>query len=332
MKKLSYGLLVAVLINYQNKFNLIKMNKLMLYILGCVILVFTHSCKQEDIITEYIPVPVTETGHKLVDNTDLFASIYKDSLYTLADGVIVTELAYLSVKGLAMHMFIFEVDLNSPEVSIQASLPYDKYEFAMQPMTEQALAVDEEATYVYGGTNADFFNMTTGVPRGLYVRNGITLKNTFDSNDRSFFAITNEGKAAIGMVEDYPQMRETIREAVGGSVRLVRDGVVVPQTNVSVEPRTAIGISQNGDKVYIMVVDGRNFSYSNGMTYTELGQILQALGAYDAINLDGGGSSTFFIRKEDGFSDDRFEIRNWPSDRGGLERPVANGLLIVGKN
>ena len=308
------------------------MNKLMLYILGCVLLVLTHSCQEKEVYTEYIPVPVTETGHKLVENTELFASIYKDSVYSVADGVDVTELAYLSAKGLAMHMFIFEIDLNSPEITIQTSLPYNKYEFAMQPMTEQAMAVDSEETYVYGGTNADFFNMTTGVPRGLYVRDGVTLKNTFDSNDRSFFAITNDGKAAIGMVEDYPVLKDEIKEAVGGSARLVRDGVVVPQADTSIEPRTAIGISEEKDKVFIMVIDGRNFSYSNGMTFTELGQIMQALGAYDAINLDGGGSSTFFIRQDEGFSDDRFDLRNWPSDRGGLERPVANGLLIVGKN
>jgi len=308
------------------------MNKLMLYILGCVLLVLTHSCQEKDVYTEYIPVPVTETGHKLVENTELFASIYKDSVYSVADGVDVTELAYLSAKGLAMHMFIFEIDLNSPEITIQTSLPYNKYEFAMQPMTEQAMAVDSEETYVYGGTNADFFNMTTGVPRGLYVRDGVTLKNTFDSNDRSFFAITNDGKAAIGMVEDYPVLKDEIKEAVGGSARLVRDGVVVPQADTSIEPRTAIGISEEKDKVFIMVIDGRNFSYSNGMTFTELGQIMQALGAYDAINLDGGGSSTFFIRQDEGFSDDRFDLRNWPSDRGGLERSVANGLLIVGKN
>lgn len=309
-----------------------KMNKLMLYILGCVLLVFTHSCQEKDLYTEYIPVPVSETGHKLVENTGLFASIYKDSVYTLVNGVEVTEMAYLSAKGLAMNMFIFEIDLNSPDVALQASLPFNKYEFAMQPMTEQAMAVDGEETYVYGGTNADFYNMTTGVPRGLYVKDGITLKNTFDSNDRSFFAIKNNGKAAIGMVADYPDLKDDIKDAVGGSVRLVREGVVVTQTDTSVEPRTAIGISEDGNKVYIMVVDGRNFTYSNGMTYTELGQILQALGAYDAINLDGGGSSTFFIRKDEGFTDDRFEIRNWPTDRGGLERPVANGLLIVGKN
>jgi hypothetical protein len=308
------------------------MKKLMLYILGFVFVFFTYSCEEKETYAEFIPIPSTENGEKLVENTDLFASVYSDTTYALVNGVDVTEMAYLSAKGLAMRLFLFEVDLSAPEISIQSSLPHNNYEFAMQPMTEQASAVDSEETFVWGGTNGDFYNMNTGVPRGLYVRDGLVLKNTFDSNDRSFFAVTNDGKAAVGSVDDYPQMKDDIKEAVGGSVRLVRNGVVVTQTDNSVEPRTAIGISEDRNKVYILVVDGRNFSYSNGMTYTELGQCLSALGAYEAINLDGGGSSTFFIRNTPDFTESRFELRNWPTDRGGQERAVANGLLIVGKN
>ena len=82
--------------------------------------------------------------------------------------------------------------------------------------------------------------------------------------------------------------------------------------------------------MYKRQVDGRNFYYSNGMSFVELGQFMKAVGSYDAINLDGGGSSTFFVRSAPGFSaDDRFEIRNWPTDGGGVERAVCNGLLIV---
>lgn len=106
---------------------------------------------------------------------------------------------------------------------------------------------------------------------------------------------------------------------------------IPPDPNdLSVEPRTCIGVSEDGTKVWIMVVDGRNFYYSNGMSFVELGQFMKAVGSYDAINLDGGGSSTFFVRSAPGFSaDDRFEIRNWPTDGGGVERAVCNGLLIV---
>lgn len=79
----------------------------------------------------------------------------------------------------------------------------------------------------------------------------------------------------------------------------------------------------------MLVVDGRNFHYSNGMNYDDLAKFMKALGAYQAINLDGGGSSTFFIRTTPSFDDGRFVVRNWPTDNGGKERSVANGLIVV---
>lgn len=107
--------------------------------------------------------------------------------------------------------------------------------------------------------------------------------------------------------------------------------MLVKSSDTSVEPRTAVGVSEDGTKVYMLVIDGRNFWYSNGMNYDELGECMMALGSYNAINLDGGGSSTFFIRTTPSFSANRFKMINWPSDGGGKERAVANGLLIIGK-
>ena len=107
---------------------------------------------------------------------------------------------------------------------------------------------------------------------------------------------------------------------MGGGPVLVDDGVVPipPDPNdLSVEPRTCIGVSEDGTKVWIMVVDGRNFYYSNGMSFVELGQFMKAVGSYDAISAPGFSAG------------DRFEIRNWPTDGGGVERAVCNGLLIV---
>lgn len=108
--------------------------------------------------------------------------------------------------------------------------------------------------------------------------------------------------------------------------------IETPDPNdLSTEPRTCIGASEDGKIVYIMVVDGRQASYSNGMDFSDMAVAMEALGCHSAINLDGGGSSTFYIRTD--FSDssfdnpDRFEILNSPSD--GSERAVWNGLAII---
>ena len=57
-------------------------------------------------------------------------------------------------------------------------------------------------------------------------------------------------------------------------------------------PRTAFGISADGRYLYILVVDGRQEGYSLGADMLDLARLLKAAGAWDAINMDGGGSST----------------------------------------
>ena len=289
----------------------------------------TLGCSTNEYVTEYVLEPKTAVGEKLVNGTDLFGHIFSDTTYTVTNGVEATEIQYLSQKGLAMKVFVMEVDLSNSNVSMAASMPNNQNSFAMQRMTVQAENADTEENRVWAGINADFYNMTTGVPQGIVYRNGTAVKTTFQDAVCTYFAITDDGKAIVAGQDRYPELKDRIKEAVGGRVWLVQDGGVVKQTNSAVEPRTTIGVSEDGTGVYIFVVDGRNFHYSNGMSYDELGQCLKALGAYNAINLDGGGSSTFFIRNTPAFDDDRFEIRNWPSDNGGKERAVANGLLIL---
>ena len=66
------------------------------------------------------------------------------------------------------------------------------------------------------------------------------------------------------------------------------------------------------------------------MSFHDMSQLMQAVGCWSAINLDGGGSSTFFVRESEGFDDpDRFRVLNWPTDNGGQERAVYCGLVIV---
>jgi exopolysaccharide biosynthesis protein len=91
-------------------------------------------------------------------------------------------------------------------------------------------------------------------------------------------------------------------------------------------PRTAVGIAAGGRRLLLVVVDGRQPGYSDGMTLTELATMMRALGARDAINLDGGGSSS--IVRTDRASVNGVRILNKPSDKEG-ERPVGNALLLA---
>jgi Phosphodiester glycosidase len=83
-------------------------------------------------------------------------------------------------------------------------------------------------------------------------------------------------------------------------------------------PRTLAGVRSDG-RILLVTVDGRRPAYSAGVTAPEAARVMRALGARDALNLDGGGSTTMTVRGR---------VVNRPSDAGG-ERPVADGLFVV---
>jgi hypothetical protein len=106
----------------------------------------------------------------------------------------------------------------------------------------------------------------------------------------------------------------------GGEV-LVADGVVVAR-DATVHPRTAVGVSEDGTQVFAVALDGRAH-FGRGMSTIELGELMIDLGAHDAINLDGGGSTTMVARLA---GDETTTVLNRPSD--GAERPVPNALAF----
>ena len=124
------------------------------------------------------------------------------------------------------------------------------------------------------------------------------------------------------------------RSAVGGFPILVRDGGEVPGLDSAGgpgfgpvrHPRTAVGIAERGRRVFLVVVDGRQPPYSAGMTLRELARLVLALGAEEAINLDGGGSTAMAITRPGRRPD--VHVVNRPSDEQG-ERAVGNALLVV---
>ncbi len=109
--------------------------------------------------------------------------------------------------------------------------------------------------------------------------------------------------------------------AVGGSERLVRDGVPA-ETGAVDASRTAVGISQDGTRLWVVSIEGRQAD-AKGMTITDLGQFMLDLGAYNAVNLDGGGSSALLAREP---GETEAQLVNRPSD--GTERVVANSLAF----
>lgn len=271
----------------------------------------------------------TEVGKLLIDNTeDLVASILEETTYSPANGVDVTELRYFSMKGYSMWLYVTQVDLTQPGVSLEVTTPNDGTKWGFQQMTVQASYKAAAGSNPVVAYNGDFYNTSTGVPNGIVFKNGTRLKN-YTGSTMHYFALLKNGTCVCGDETSYPQYSSQIKEGLGGGVQLVENGKAVKSTDTSINPRTCIGVDQSGKKVTIMAVDGRNYHHSNGMTYEELSKCMLAFGAHSAINLDGGGSTTFAV--QDAQSPGSFVVRNSPSDNGGKERAVANGIVVVAK-
>lgn len=115
-----------------------------------------------------------------------------------------------------------------------------------------------------------------------------------------------------------PDLKD-VQTALGGGPTLLRDGQPVSFSGSQPRhPRTAIG--WNDSHVFLVVVDGRQHKLSVGMSLPELAAYMLKLGCRQALNLDGGGSSTFWIHGQ---------VMNSPCY--GKERPMANALVLVRK-
>jgi hypothetical protein len=135
--------------------------------------------------------------------------------------------------------------------------------------------------------------------------------------------LDDQGKAHVGNPPDAAK----VRDGVAGFGQLLQNGNVVPPPGGPIHPRTAAGLDASGQRLYLVVVDGRQPGYSEGMALNELALYMRDLGCADAVNLDGGGSSIMILARPDGTP----RVVNDPSTKQNgvsVPRPVPAALVV----
>ena len=203
--------------------------------------------------------------------------------------------------------------------------------WAMTETTKQAQSMQTRRnTNVVGAINAGGYDMSNGRPSGAFIMSGTVINEptgtTFwiDGSGAAHITSAQECKAALAA--------GNVREAVASFGDIFENGHARSGLdNTTRASRTAIGIKADGTVVMLMV-DGRQAPYSVGMTMAEVGAAMEALGCAQAVNLDGGGSSTFATQRE-GESENNtsagLTLRCRPSD--GYERKVSNTIMVLSK-
>ncbi|MDX2017501.1 MAG: phosphodiester glycosidase family protein [Planctomycetota bacterium] len=259
------------------------------------------------------------------------------------------RLLELSTEAGPVRAFVALVDLKAPGVRVVTTAPLpsgsapEKADSLLIPTDEWA-----RATGAMLAVNANFFGRVDGKPvddsgkarepsdiMGLSIHDGVTVSpaREFKGVGDPALLILGDGSARVGRwtAAKLPSARHAVAGIGASEAEPSRGGLLVSagqNTGAGARvawnrrhPRTAAGVSRDGRTLVLLVVDGRQPAWSVGMTLPELAELAIEQGAWDAINLDGGGSSAFV------YSDGVRSISNRPSD--GRFRPVANHLGIV---
>lgn len=278
-------------------------------------------------------------------NGDFFGISYPNNPYTFLSGSQVINREYAQAHNVSGSIFGIKSDLKPIIESIKFSgsiKAKNNNTFTISAFNDTCSSNTMILYNKYFGNQTKTNNTTSEVklkPLGNFQLNSaqkfVVLQKQLNTGNMSFnadeYVMSGNGTAAtfiqnnisagdtISITIGTSPNKGDITQMIGGGVVLVQNGVVPTFTNTDVHPRTAIGFNQDSTKIFFVTVDGRQPGFSVGMSYEQLGKYMKGIGCYQALNLDGGGSTTMVVRGV---------IENSPSDAAG-ERSVANCLIAV---
>ena len=264
------------------------------------------------------------TADAAAEGTDAAAAdaVVTASSYTDADTAITVSTVTEGTGSDTVTYYVADVTL-SDATTLRSAFAKDQFGENITELTSE-IAADNDAIFAING---DYYGFRD---TGIVIRNGVVFRDEPAREGLVFYT--------DGTVEIYDETTTSADELLADGAwntlsfgpAIVADGAVVDGIedieidtnfgNHSIQgdqPRTAVGVIDENHLVFV-VVDGRQSGYSEGVTLTELADIMIDLGATTAYNLDGGGSSTMYFNGE---------VINSPSNGG--ERATSDILYIA---
>ena len=257
---------------------------------------------------------------------------------TIAEGVTYEKYGMENADGDPMLVYALEAKAGSGwQVRSAVHPDYTQKRPKLSTVLDTAQLTESWNTEVLFACNSGFFFMNTAInrPEGVLIVDGEMLssagQNNLGDSRFNFFGVTYDGEPVIGDYTELSATYQDLRYAVAGRGELLRGGELhdisygwSDSLGENTHPRTAIGYRENGD-IVIIVVDGRYVAEGAGpgANLCDLALLFKSYGCVSALNCDGGGSSTFVVREEDG----TLAVKNNPSD--GHLRLVGDCIVIV---
>ena len=231
-------------------------------------------------------------------------------------GVTVHQRLQTSPQPLKIN--IVEIDLKAPGIRFRVTPPNGDLPGETTAQTTREFMVEQNAQLAINATFYKSVKWPYLDSLGLVASDGVVY-----SDPTAYPAINISRDNAVSILPPAEQTSAEPYNAVAGNALILRRGKNVAKDK-GLHPRTAIGIAP-GNKLVILVVDGRQELISEGMTTIEVADVLREYGVTDALNLDGGGSTTLAI------ADPSPRLINTPMGSGkirGSQRKNAVNLAV----
>lgn len=251
----------------------------------------------------------------------------------LGEGILYRRESHNDPRPYVLHIVTVDLETPGQEVVVSGGNPLTA-EFEAIARTTSEFVADRDLQVAVNGSF--FYPFREKAPWDFYphsgdgvnvlgqgVSNGIEYSTPQDNWPALCF-LANRAVVVSG-----GSCPEGTEQAIAGSHELVMSGRLAEglagRTADRPYGRVAVAVNQAGTQLWLIVVDGKQRHYSEGVTLTELAQIAAALGADAALNLDGGGSTTLVAKTEN-----KTAILNAPihTRLPMRQRPVANHLGI----
>lgn len=242
--------------------------------------------------------------------------------YQVGEGVVCKTHHFDDLFGGGQDVFIADADMDHPNVALRF---VSKADGTRKVVSDWVCEVSSTAAAINGA----WFNGSDGMPIQFLRIDGTNLASTHpNAQERGGIVIDSQGKVTCRTRPENGWSSLTEPNVIASEVPIVVDGQPyqwtapdAPDANYYYSyraPRSCIGVTED-NHVLLVVVDGRQAPRATGATYANMAELMIALGATDATELDGGGSSTLWGRD--------FGVLNSPSDGG--ERSVAMALCLT---
>ena len=230
----------------------------------------------------------------------------------------IRHMSFSSKVPRANNINIARIDLNTENLDFAVTPRGDNYGKPMPDAPKFNIATRRERTRDFllnhrkAGRNMVFavntapwapwcppWTHTYAAKMGLLISDGVQVDCINAKNYRPVFYQTKDGKFGMKIFtpgEDFSHLRN----AVSGFYFNLENGKVVEGKHQRLMPCCGFGLDKSCRYLYIVIIDGRQKDFSEGARISEVGQLLKKLGAYNGIQMDGGGSATMTVWDPDG--------------------------------